>query len=100
MPNIFQDGTLQYQEERFSQICSSTLNNFHKNIKFTFEEETDIKIPFLDALLVRNNHYIVTTVYRKKINTDIYLNWKSFGLNSWKWGIIAYSTDKYLEEEI
>ena len=41
--------------------------------KFTFEEEIDGKIPFLDPLLVRNNHFIDTTVYRKNTNADIYL---------------------------
>ena len=107
MLNTFLGGTLQYQEERLNQICSSTFNNFHKNINFIFEEEIDGKIPFLDALLVRNNHYIVTTVYRKKIY--IYLNWNSFGPNSWKWSTLITivtrafeicSTDKFLEEEI
>ena len=51
-----------------------TLNNFYKNTKITFEEEIEKKIRFLDALLVRDNQYTVTTVYRKKANIDIYLN--------------------------
>ena len=85
------------------------MNHFHKNVKFTFEEEIHGKIPFLDILLVRNNHYINTTVYRKKTNTNIYLNWNSFGPNSWKWGTLRTtvtrafeicSTDKFLEEEV
>ena len=49
-----------------------TLNNFHKNIKFTFEEEIDGTFSFLNVRLVRNNHYVVTTVYRKKTNTNIF----------------------------
>ena len=86
-----------------------TLKNFHKNVKFTFEEEIDEKIPFLDTVLVRNNHYIDTGVYRKNTNTDIYVNWNSFQPNSWKWGTFITlvtrpfeicSTDKFLEEEI
>ena len=85
------------------------LKNFHKNVKFTFEEEIDEKIPFLDTVLVRNNHYIDTGVYRKKTNTYIYVNRNSFEPNSWKWGTLRTlvtrpfeicSTDKFLEEEI
>ena len=85
------------------------LKNFHKNVKFTFEEEIDEKIPFLDTVLVRNNHYIDTGIYRKKTNTYIYVNRNSFESNSWKWGtpktlvtrpFEICSTDKFLEEEI
>ena len=50
-----------------------------------------------------------TIVCRKKSNTDVYLNWNSFGLNSWNWGTLKTiltrafeicSTNKFLEEEI
>lgn len=42
------------------------LNQYDPNIKFTFEEEVQGTIPFLDVLLLRNNDKIETTVYRKK----------------------------------
>ena len=60
-------------------------------------------------MLVRNNHFIDTAVYRKKTNANIYLNWNSFGPNSWERGTLranvtksfeVCSTDKFLEEEI
>ena len=63
---------------------------------------------FSDALLVRNNHCIVTTAYRKKTNTDTYMSWNLLGPNSWKWGTLRTivtrvfeicSTNKFLEEE-
>ena len=85
------------------------VKNFHKNVKFTFEEEIDEEIPFLDTVLVRSNHYIETGVYKKKTSTHIYVNWNSFEPNSWKWGTLRTlvtrpfeicSTDKFLEEEI
>ena len=63
-----------------------TLNSYHKNIKFTIEIETENKISFLDVLLIHSNSLISTKVYRKNTNTDIYINWKSFTPNSWKWG--------------
>lgn len=74
-----------------------------------FTLEIDGKIPFLDALLVQRNHYIITIVYRKKTNTDIYQNWSSFKPNNWKWGTLETlvtrafemcSTYKFLDKEI
>lgn len=65
-----------------------TVINFYKNKIFTFEEEINGKIPFLEALLPRNNDYIYTAVNRKKTNIDIFLNSYSFGPNNWKWGTL------------
>ena len=31
------------------------LNNFHPSIKFTYEEERENQIPFLDVMIIRNN---------------------------------------------
>ena len=86
-----------------------TLNSYHINIKFTIEIETENKISFLDVLLIRNNSMISTKVFRKNTNTDIYINWKSFAPNNWKWGTLKTlvtrafdicSTDEYLKEEL
>ena len=86
-----------------------TLNSCHTNIKCTIEIESENKISFLDVLLIRNNSLISTKVYRKNTNTDIYINWKSFALNNWKWGTLKTlvtrafdicSTDEYLKQEL
>ena len=86
-----------------------TLNSYYKNIRFIIEIETENKISFLDVLLIRNNSLISTKVYRKNTNMDIYINWKSFALNNWKWGTLKTlvtrafdicSTDEYLKEEL
>ena len=52
---------------------------------------------------------ISTKVFHKNTNTDIYINWKSFAPNNWKWGTLKTlvtrafdicSTDEYLKEEL
>ena len=80
-------------------------NSFHSNIKFTTEIQKEKKIAFLDILLI---HYKdLTTVYFKKRNTDLCINWKSFSPNSRKWGTLntlvsrafgIYSTEIYLKQ--
>ena len=45
-------------------------------------------LPFLDVLLCRNGRELTTTVYRKKTNNDIYLNWNAFAPVSWKRGTL------------
>ena len=60
-------------------------------------------------LLCRNGRELTTTVYRKKANNDIYLNWNAFAPASWKRGTLrtlvqrAYlvcSTETYLKKEL
>lgn len=96
-----------FVKKRSSKLFLDTLNNFHESIKVTLEKEKDRKSPLSDALLARNIHYIVKTVYRKKTNT--YLNWNSFGPNSWKWVTVRTTftrkfqiclTNKFLKEGI
>ena len=84
------------------------MNSCHKNIKFPIEIETENKMSFLDVLLIRNNSLISTKVYRWNKNTDIYINWKWFAPNDWKWGTLKtlvtrafdiFSTDECLKED-
>ena len=78
-------------------------------MQFTFESENKGTLTFLDVLLCRNGRDLTTTVYRKKTNNDIYLNWNAFAPVSWKRGTLrtlvqrAYfvcSTESYLKEEL
>ena len=66
----------------------SVLNSFDVNIKFTYQLEHEGKLPFLDVLLCRSGKKIYTTVYRKAINNDVYLNWSVFAPISLKRGTL------------
>ena len=103
------DDTLTLVREEAVQFVLSKINNFHKNIQFTYEIEKNNNISFLDVLVIRNNNKIDTKVFRKSTNNDIYLHWNSFAPKTWKRGTLktlikrAYiicSTDKYLREEL
>ena len=72
------DDTISYVKLGSVEIVLTLLNSFHPNIQFTFEEEFEGKIPFLDVNIICNEGSINTSVYRKTTNTDIYINWNAF----------------------
>ena len=78
------DDTITYIKPSSLDYVLSVVNSFHKSIKFTFEEDKDNKILFLDVLILRNGSSIETTVYRKFTHNDVYLHWNPFSPNSWK----------------
>ena len=57
------DDTITYINPSSIDYVLSVLKFFHKNIKFTFEEEKDNKISFLGVLILRNGSSIETAVY-------------------------------------
>ena len=64
-------------------------------MQFTYEEERDGKIPFLDALLIRKNDAFETAVCRKPTNMGIYLHWNSFAPETYD----ICSSDEFLRLE-
>ena len=103
------DDTITWINIDCVDLVTEKLNEFHENIKFTHEIEKEGKISFLDVLLIRINNCIETTVFRKKTDTDIYLNWNAFAPLKWKRGTLrtlllrAYtncSNEFHLQNEI
>ena len=64
------------------------MNSFDNNIKFNFEDEDNETLLFLDVLVCRKGKSAVETVFRKRTNNDIYLNWNAFALDTWKRGTL------------
>ena len=42
------------------------MNSRHTNIQFTFEEESNDRISFLDILITRSDNKLTTSLYQKK----------------------------------
>ena len=53
------------------QYVLSVLHSFHKNIKFTNEEEQNNILMFLDVLLIRNGENLNPIVYKKDTHNDL-----------------------------
>ena len=82
------DDTFTYIKESEIEKVKEILNAFHPSIKFTCEKEEGQKISFLDVLVQRNSDVITTDIYRKKTDTNIYINWNSFSPQVWKIGTL------------
>ena len=79
------DDTFAIIETKNVSRVETELNNFHESIKFTYELEKDKKISFLDVLITQTeDEGIVTSVYRKPTNTDLYINWNAHAPAIWK----------------
>ena len=96
--SFFKLGTINY--------IITKLNSFDNSIQFTFEEEDEGTLPFLDALIHSKGNSIII---QKPTNNDIYLNWNTFAPDTWKRetlktlverAYIAYSTNELLQKEL
>ena len=61
----------------------------HINIRFTYEEETDDTLPFLDVNVFRDANHFSTTVHRKATFSGVYTNFKSFLPDEYKRGLLS-----------
>ena len=83
------DDTFAFIEPDATQDVLQKLNSYDPKIQFTFETENNRTIPFLDVLIRRTeDNQLETTVYRKKTNNGIYMNWNSHSPQSWKIGTL------------
>ena len=64
------------------------LNSRHPNIKFTYEEEVNNKLSFLDILIERINNKLLTSLYCKSTFSGVYMNFHSFLPLNYKKGLI------------
>ena len=77
-------------------ILFNHINNMDDHIKFTMQcPDNEGSISFLDTKCLQNsNHTIHSTVYRKPIHMDRYLDWNSNHPISAKWSVIQAITNR------
>ena len=63
------------------------LNSVHRNIKFSYEAETDGTLHFLDVIVHYNNGKFLTTTYSKPTNAGLYTLWSSFTPKLYKFNL-------------
>ena len=68
----FVDDTFVYVKRGSIEYILSVRNSFHDNIKFTYKQENNDKLPILDVLFIRDCEK-TNTVFRKDKHTDLYL---------------------------
>jgi hypothetical protein len=85
----FVDDTFALIDPDATQNVLQRLNSYDPKIQFTYEEEKNETIPFLDVLIKKTGeNQLVTTVYRKKTNNNVYMNWNSYSPRTWKIGTL------------
>ena len=85
-----------YVDDLFALFCSPDyldkftdyLNSKHRNIKFTYEKESNNSLPFLDILISRSENGFKTSVYHKPIFSGVCSSFNSFINIQYKIGLI------------
>ena len=70
----FVDDTVMYVNIGSVEYVLSVIISFHKNIKFTYEEEHNNTLPLLDVSLIGDSEKLNTTIYRKNTLELVYIN--------------------------
>ena len=90
-------------------LLAQCFSSKHRNINFTYEEEKNNVLPFLDVNVYRDADKFSSTVHRKATFSGVYTNYSSFMPDTYKRGLVstllyrAYvisSSYKSLHEEV
>ena len=83
------DDTFTFIKKGYVDSVLRRLNEFHANIKFTYEKEKDDSISFLDVKVIRKSDgSFDTNIHRKQTDTNIHVNWNAFAPKIWKIGTV------------
>ena len=87
----FVDDTFTIIHEQDKDSFLDHLNHIHPSIKFTREEtRPDGAIPFMDILIThKDDGTLQTSVYRKTIHTDLYMQWDSHNTLPSKYSVVG-----------
>ena len=78
-----------FRDEQHVQLFLDYMNSRHPNMTFTFENEVDNSLPFLDVKVIRSNQHFVTSIYRKPTFSGVYTNYSSFIPDLYKQNLVS-----------
>jgi len=64
------------------------MNDRHNNMTFTFENEVDEVMSFLDIKVYRGENSFLTSIHRKQTFSGVYSNFTSFMPSEYKFGLV------------
>ena len=71
------------------EMLSNYLSSKHPNIRFTFEEEKNDTLAFLDVNVYRDADKFSSSVHRKETFSGVYTNFRSFLPTTYKKGLLS-----------
>lgn len=71
------DSLVIMPDVRAAEDFLTTLNDHHKDVKFTMELSVDDKLSFLGMDIIKNGNKLDICVYRKPTNTGLLLHFNS-----------------------
>ena len=82
------DTFLMFEKKYHVKKFLKYMNSRHQNIKFTFEEKHNNKIPFLDISITRVGNELETSLFRKETFSGVYLSFNSHLPSECKKGLL------------
>ena len=86
------DTFVVFSNEDECDLVLDSLNSLHPCLRFTFEKESNLALPFLDVLVEKSPSKFITSIYRKPTFTGQYLRWNSFSPRKRKTNLILTLT--------
>ena len=90
------DTFVVFRNEDECDLFLNSLNSLHPSLRFTFEKESNLALPFLDVLVEKSLSKFITSIYRKLTFTGQYLHWNSFSPRKLKTNLILALTHRAL----
>ena len=88
------DTFVVFSNEDECDLFLDSLNSLHLFLRFTFEKESNLALPFLDVLVEKSPSNFITSMYRKPTFTGHYLRWNSFSPRKRKTNLILTLTHR------
>lgn len=75
---IYVDDSVSAMKRELIPVTLELLNGYNSNIKFNAEVENNSQLPFLDTLLIKSGHEIITDLYTKPSKSNRMIKYNSY----------------------